>query len=193
MPRSRGPRTLQRTGRSDSCLGGGNSPALPGSKLSQRASFGTPIKHVSVIELNYNIQTVVDSLKLQSRPVWERSPHFYVTREVSAGMDRLDRVSDSMPASSAFATVDTGSRKSSRDCPPLCTTSKRLSASMYVCGYFPGPRPNNSSIFIELRLPPKTNALTRDRTTIIPPRTHNNRHVGVFGASSPLVTSCPGS
>jgi hypothetical protein len=96
MPRSRGPRTLQRTGRSDSCLGGGNSPALPGSKLSQRTSFGTPIKHVSVIELNYNIQTVVDSLKLQSRPVWERSPHFYVTREVSAGMDRLDRVSDSM-------------------------------------------------------------------------------------------------
>ena len=50
-------------------------PDGPGTAL-RRSDKPVRIKHVSVIELNYNIQTVVDSLKLQSRPVWERRPHF---------------------------------------------------------------------------------------------------------------------
>lgn len=53
-------------------------------------------KRVFVIELTYDIQSIVDALKLRSKPVFERGPHFYVTREVSAHIDRLDRVSDWM-------------------------------------------------------------------------------------------------
>ncbi len=51
-------------------------------------------KRLFVIELTYDIQSIVDALKLQSKPVFERGPHFYVTREVSTDIDRLDRVSD---------------------------------------------------------------------------------------------------
>jgi radical SAM superfamily enzyme YgiQ (UPF0313 family) len=53
-------------------------------------------KRVIVVELSYDIQSVIDGLKLRSKPIWVRGPHYYVTREVSAGIDRLDRVSDWM-------------------------------------------------------------------------------------------------
>ena len=53
-------------------------------------------KRIVLIELTYDIQGIVDALKLRSEPVWERGRYFYITREVSAGIDRLDQVSDWM-------------------------------------------------------------------------------------------------
>lgn len=53
-------------------------------------------KRVIVVELTYDIQCIVDALKFRAKPLWKRGPHFYITREVSAGIDRLDRVSDWM-------------------------------------------------------------------------------------------------
>lgn len=53
-------------------------------------------KGLVVIELAFDIQRIIDALKLQTKPVWARGPHYYVTQEVSAGVDRLDRVSDWM-------------------------------------------------------------------------------------------------
>ena len=53
-------------------------------------------KGVVVIELGFDIQRIIEALKLQRQPVWERGRHYYVTREVSPGVDRLDRVSDWM-------------------------------------------------------------------------------------------------
>jgi hypothetical protein len=38
---------------------------------------------------------IVNALKLRSKPVLERGTHFYVLREVSTGIDRLDGASDS--------------------------------------------------------------------------------------------------
>jgi Radical SAM superfamily/B12 binding domain len=70
-------------------------PLAPGAAL-RRSDRPLTKKRVSVIELSYDIQTIVDSLRLRSKLVWERGPHFYVTREVSAGIERLDRVSDWM-------------------------------------------------------------------------------------------------
>ncbi|HKM83550.1 MAG TPA: radical SAM protein [Candidatus Acidoferrum sp.] len=67
----------------------------PGTTL-RRSDRPLRKKRVSVIELNCDIQRLVDALKVRSKPVWERGAHFYVTREVSAGIDRLDRVSDWM-------------------------------------------------------------------------------------------------
>jgi radical SAM superfamily enzyme YgiQ (UPF0313 family) len=51
-------------------------------------------KGLIVVELSCDIQRIVDALKLRTKTVWERGSHFYITREVSAGIDRLDRVSD---------------------------------------------------------------------------------------------------
>jgi radical SAM superfamily enzyme YgiQ (UPF0313 family) len=51
---------------------------------------------VTVIELTYDIQSIVDGLKARAEPVWKSGSHFYITREVSAGVDRLDQVSDWM-------------------------------------------------------------------------------------------------
>lgn len=51
-------------------------------------------KRVFVIELTYDIQSIVEALKIRSKPVFERGAHFYVTHEVSAEVDRLDKVSD---------------------------------------------------------------------------------------------------
>jgi radical SAM superfamily enzyme YgiQ (UPF0313 family) len=53
-------------------------------------------ERVTVIELAYDVQSIVDALKVRAEPVWKRGPHFYITREVSAGIDRLDQVSDWM-------------------------------------------------------------------------------------------------
>ena len=53
-------------------------------------------KGLVVIELGFDVQLIIDALKLQSKPVWERRPHYYITREVSSSVDRLDRVSDWM-------------------------------------------------------------------------------------------------
>ena len=107
------------------------SPVAPGTAL-RRSDKPVRIKHVSVIEPNYNIQTVVDSLKLQSRPVWERSPHFYVTREVSAGMDRLDRVSDSM---ACLLRLCDGRHRIAEIVPRLSATLHDVKAPLreYVC------------------------------------------------------------
>jgi hypothetical protein len=53
-------------------------------------------KSAVVLELPYDIQSIVDALKLRTKPVSLRGQHFYVAREVSAGLNRLDRVSDWM-------------------------------------------------------------------------------------------------
>jgi radical SAM superfamily enzyme YgiQ (UPF0313 family) len=70
-------------------------PVAPGTAL-RRSDKPFRKERVSVIELRYDIQCIVDALKLRSKSVWERGTHFYVMREVSAGIDRLDRVSDWM-------------------------------------------------------------------------------------------------
>lgn len=72
-----------------------------GDPLSAESAFlrrDTPLrkKGVVVIELGFDIQRIIEALKLQRQPVWEPSRHYYVTREVSGGVDRLDRVSDWM-------------------------------------------------------------------------------------------------
>ena len=46
-----------------------------------------------VIELAYDLQLLIDALKRRADPVWDRGPHFYVTREDSPGVDRLHGVS----------------------------------------------------------------------------------------------------
>jgi len=52
---------------------------------------------VIVFELAFDIQRIVDALKLGATPVRVRGGrHFYVTREVSRSLDRVDRVSDWM-------------------------------------------------------------------------------------------------
>ena len=51
-------------------------------------------KRVFVIELAHDIQSIVDALKLRSELVSKRGRYFYIMREVSAGVDRLDQVSD---------------------------------------------------------------------------------------------------
>ncbi len=53
-------------------------------------------ERVTVIELTYDIQSIIDALKARAEPIWKLGPHFYITREVSAGVDRLDQVSDWM-------------------------------------------------------------------------------------------------
>jgi radical SAM superfamily enzyme YgiQ (UPF0313 family) len=53
--------------------------------------------HVRVFELACDIQRIVDALKLGATAVRVRGGrHFYVTREVSRSIDRVDRVSDWM-------------------------------------------------------------------------------------------------
>lgn len=49
-----------------------------------------------VLELSYDIQRIVDALKLRTAPAWVHGSHFYVMREVSSEIDRVDRVSDWM-------------------------------------------------------------------------------------------------
>lgn len=51
---------------------------------------------VTVIELTCDIQFVVDALKARAEPVRRSGSHFYITREVSTGIDRLDQISDWM-------------------------------------------------------------------------------------------------
>jgi tRNA A37 methylthiotransferase MiaB len=53
-------------------------------------------KRVIILELLYDIQRIVDALKLRTKPVWVQGPHFYVMREVSSEIDRVDRISDWM-------------------------------------------------------------------------------------------------
>ena len=50
-------------------------------------------KQTRVIELAYDLQFLIDALKRRATPVWDRGPHFYVTREDSPGVDRLHGVS----------------------------------------------------------------------------------------------------
>jgi radical SAM superfamily enzyme YgiQ (UPF0313 family) len=70
-------------------------PLSPGAPLQPRDKPITK-RGVRVIELNYEVQSIVDGLKLGSKPAWETGPHYYVMRELSPGLDRLDRVSDWM-------------------------------------------------------------------------------------------------
>jgi radical SAM superfamily enzyme YgiQ (UPF0313 family) len=51
-------------------------------------------QHTRVVELGYDLQLLIDALKRCAAPVWDRGPHFYVTREDSPGVDRLHRVSN---------------------------------------------------------------------------------------------------
>ena len=55
-----------------------------------------PVRHkrTLVLELSFDVQRIVDALKLHSQPTWVRGPHFYVTRPVSEVNDRVDRISD---------------------------------------------------------------------------------------------------
>jgi len=51
-------------------------------------------KHTRVVQLTYDIQLLIDALKRRAVPVWDRGPHFYITRKASAGVDRLHGVSN---------------------------------------------------------------------------------------------------
>lgn len=85
-----------------------------------------------VIELNFDIQGVIDSLKLRTKPIWERSPHFYVTREVAADIDRLDRVSDWM---AKLLRLCNGRRRIKEIVPRLSANLREVRAPLrkYVC------------------------------------------------------------
>ncbi|HEX8895117.1 MAG TPA: hypothetical protein VF783_17445, partial [Terriglobales bacterium] len=50
----------------------------------------------ALVELKYDMQGIVDALKNCGDPVCEVDPHFYVTRPVSVGIERLECVSDWM-------------------------------------------------------------------------------------------------
>lgn len=49
-----------------------------------------------LLELKYDMQRIVDALKAGMDPRCQIAPHFYVTREVSPGINRLECVSDWM-------------------------------------------------------------------------------------------------
>jgi radical SAM superfamily enzyme YgiQ (UPF0313 family) len=49
---------------------------------------------IRTVTLSCDIQRVLDGLKTRSEPMWARGLHFYIAREVSPGLDRLDQVSD---------------------------------------------------------------------------------------------------
>lgn len=66
--------------------------APPGTALC-RGDIPVRKARVIVFELACDIQRIVDALKLGSTPVWVRGRHFYVTRQVSRSIDRVDRVS----------------------------------------------------------------------------------------------------
>src|SRR5579862_49722 len=51
---------------------------------------------ILVFELAYDIQRIVDALKLQKKPVQSRDRYFYVTRPLSAARTRIDQISDRM-------------------------------------------------------------------------------------------------
>lgn len=87
---------------------------------------------VIVVELSYDIQCIVDALKLRSKLVWERGPHFYVTREVSAGTDRLDRVSDWM---ACLLRLCNGLRRIDEILPRMSTNLPEVEEALhkYVC------------------------------------------------------------
>lgn len=67
----------------------------PGAALCQ-GDIPVRKERVIVFELACDIQHIVDALKLRRTPVRVRGRHFYVTREVSRSIDRVDRVSDWM-------------------------------------------------------------------------------------------------
>src|SRR5207249_11078424 len=52
-------------------------PLSPGAPLQPRDKPITK-RGVRVIELNYEVQSIVDGLKLGSKPAWETGPHYYV-------------------------------------------------------------------------------------------------------------------
>jgi hypothetical protein len=144
--------------------------------------------------INYNIQTVVDSLKIQSRPVWERSPHFCATREVSAGMDRLDRVSDSM---ACLLSLCDGRHRIAEIVPRLSATLHDVKAPLgeYVClRLLSGAQAEQ---FIDIyRTASSTKKETRSHGTA--PRLFHRAHtiIGTLAflmSHSPVLTSCPDS
>jgi radical SAM superfamily enzyme YgiQ (UPF0313 family) len=51
-------------------------------------------KHTRLVPLFYDIRLLIDALKWRAAPVWDRRPHFYVTRKASPGVDRLHHVSN---------------------------------------------------------------------------------------------------
>jgi radical SAM superfamily enzyme YgiQ (UPF0313 family) len=67
----------------------------PGGAL-RRGDIPVRKGRVVVFELACDIQSIVDALKIGSTPVWVGGRHFYMTREVSRSIDRVDRVSDWM-------------------------------------------------------------------------------------------------
>jgi hypothetical protein len=51
-------------------------------------------KKCRLVELACDIEGVIDALKHQTQPDWERGLHSYVTREVSSGTESLELISD---------------------------------------------------------------------------------------------------
>jgi radical SAM superfamily enzyme YgiQ (UPF0313 family) len=51
-------------------------------------------ERADVITLSCDMQKVIDALKIGGTPRWETGPHYYVTKEVSAGTDQLVGISD---------------------------------------------------------------------------------------------------
>ncbi len=76
--------------------------AMPaGDLLSPGASLAPndmPVRRnrILVFELAYDIQLIVDALKLQKKPVQSPDRYFYVTRPLSAASARIDRISNWM-------------------------------------------------------------------------------------------------
>jgi radical SAM superfamily enzyme YgiQ (UPF0313 family) len=62
----------------------------------QRDDIPVRRDRIVVFELELDIQRILDALKLKKEPVVSRGQHFYVTRPVSTGSSRIDRVSDWM-------------------------------------------------------------------------------------------------
>jgi radical SAM superfamily enzyme YgiQ (UPF0313 family) len=52
--------------------------------------------NMAVLKLNYDMQRIIDALKSGSEPACNRGAHFYVSRAVSVGLDRLVKISDWM-------------------------------------------------------------------------------------------------
>jgi hypothetical protein len=106
-------------------------PLPPGAPL-QPGDKPVTKRGVRVIELNYDVQSIVDGLKLGSKPVWETGPHYYVMRELSPGLDRLDRVSDSM---ALLLRLCDGRRRIRQIVPRLSTNLSEFDKSVheYIC------------------------------------------------------------
>lgn len=89
-------------------------------------------QRINVLQLSFEIQSIIVALKFRRKPVWVRGPHFYITREVSRGTDRLDQVSDWM---ASLLRLCDGRRSIKQIIPRLSANLTEVEESLreYVC------------------------------------------------------------